>query len=291
MKHMKEIAVSLPPLQSISALETLDRLGSIKSTASALNLTQSAVSHKIKTMQLTLGFPLTVAHGRGVLLTSQARQYVRSIRPALRALEEAHQTVSTASGQLTISCVSGFAAYWLAPRLTEFRHLFPDIELHLLTHRGQEPRAPADLAITFSAETPTVGDLLMAIHLFPVCAPDFAHSSQMPRRPNDLNPSNMLHLSTRADWQNWLNAQSTGHTLAQTGVVFDDVQTMLAATCAGQGISLGDRLTSETALRTGALVRPFSQEVLSEKRYYITAGKTGKTASSAAFETWLKSQF
>ena len=135
--------MSLPPLQSITALETLDRLGSVKATASALNLTQSAVSHKLKTLQVTLGFPVMVANGRGVILTSQARQYVRSIRPALAALQDAHQTISTASGPLTISCAPGFAAYWLAPRLSEFRHLFPDIALRLLT----QDNASADLSI------------------------------------------------------------------------------------------------------------------------------------------------
>lgn len=287
---MKDFVVNLPPLQSIAALETLDRLGSVKSTAAALNLTQSAVSHKLKSLQTLLGFPLTIAQGRGVLLTSQARQYVRSIRPALRALQDAHQTVSTATGQLSISCPPGFAAYWLAPRLNGFRHLFPDIELHLYTHRGPDPQDAADLSITFTRET-TKGDVLMPIHFFPVCAPDFAHANPTLKRPADLNPSNLLHLSTRADWKRWLNALNAPQILQKDGVVFDDVQTMLAATQAGQGISLGDHLTCETALRSGSLIRPFPQQVLSDKRYYLVSGPTGKTASATAFENWLKDQF
>ena len=279
---MKEICMSLPPLQSITALETLDRLGSIKATATELNLTQSAVSHKIKTLQTTLGFPLTLAHGRGLLLTSQARQYVRSIRPALIALQDAHQEISTASGSLTISCASGFASYWLAPRLSEFRHLFPEIALHLRT----QPDAAADLSIQFLPYTANT-DPLMRIHFFPVCAPNYAIEQPIPKRAADLDSNQLLHLTTHQDWDSWLSTQNAVLD-THKGVIFDDVQTMLAATTAGQGLSLGDRLTCDHALRSGTLIRPYTGEILSDKAYVLTIGKGGRTPSSTAFETWLK---
>ena len=273
--------MSLPPLSSITALETLDRLGSVKATAAALNLTQSAVSHKLKTLQTTLGFPLTSADGRGVILTSQARQYVRSIRPALTALHDAHQTISTASGPLTISCAPGFAAYWLAPRLSEFRHLFPDIALRLLN----QDSAAADLSIRFTRHDPAT-EPLMRIHFFPVCAPSYAHSPSIPKRATDLDPNHLLHLHTRKDWDAWLSTQKATLDTGQ-GVLFDDVQTMLAATTAGQGLSLGDRLTCEDALRSGALIRPYADEILSDKAYVLETGKGGRSASATAFENWL----
>lgn len=271
----------LPPLQSITALETLDRLGSVKATAFALNLTQSAVSHKLKTLQTTLGFPLTVADGRGVILTSQARQYVRSIRPALHALQDAHQTISTASGPLTVSCTPGFAAYWLAPRLSEFRHLFPDIALRVLTQNT----AATDLSIRFTKHNPDVNPL-MRIHFFPVCAPSFAHEYPIPKRAADLDPNHLLHLNTRKDWDAWLSTQNASLD-TRRGVLFDDVQTMLAATSAGQGLSLGDQLTCADALRSGALIRPYEDEILLSEAYVLESAKGGRTPSSAAFENWL----
>ncbi len=271
----------LPPLPAITALETLERLGSVKATAKALNLTQSAVSHKLKTLETALDFPLTQAEGRGVVLTSQARQYVRSIRPALAALQEAHRTISTASGPLTISCAPGFAAYWLAPRLTEFRHLFPDIALNIRT----QPDTMADLSITFTNHQDAVKPL-MRIHFFPVYAPNYAHDHPIPKRAADLDPNHLLHLDTHTDWDAWLETQNA--TLnTQKGILFDDVQTMLAAATAGQGLALGDHLTCEHALRTGALIRAYDTEVLSDKAYVLETGERGKSASAAAFETWL----
>jgi LysR family transcriptional regulator, glycine cleavage system transcriptional activator len=274
--------MSLPPLPAITALETLDRLGSIKATSKAVNLSQSAITHKLKKLETTLGFTLTIAEGRGVILTSQARQYVRSIRPALTALQDAHQTISTASGPLTISCASGFAAYWLAPRLSEFRHLFPEITLNVLTQSD----ATADLSIAFTAHQAT-RDPLMHIHFFPVCAPEYAHETPIPKRASDLDPDHLLHLHTHTDWDAWLTTQNAKLD-TQQGILFDDVQTMLAATTAGQGLALGDRLTCEHALRTGALIRPYGDEILSDKAYILNVGQGGKTASAAAFETWLK---
>ncbi|WGI21610.1 LysR substrate-binding domain-containing protein [Amylibacter sp. IMCC11727] len=276
--------MSLPPLPSITALETLDRLGSIKATSEALNLTQSAISHKLKTLEATLGFPLTVADGRGIILTSQARQYVRAVRPALIALQDAHQTISTASGSLTVSCASGFAANWLAPRLSGFRHLFPDIALHIQT----QPNANADLFIKFIKHSEETSPL-MRVHFFPVCAPHYAIENPIPKRAAQLNPSQLLHLHTRKDWEAWLHTQNA--TLdTQNGVLFDDVQTMLAATITGQGLSLGDRLTCDSALRSGALIKPYGDEILSEKAYVLETGKAGKTPSAHAFETWLIEQ-
>jgi LysR family glycine cleavage system transcriptional activator len=95
---------------------------------------------------------------------------------------------------------------------------------------------------------------------------------------------------TYADWQIWLNFQNAFQTVANRGILFDDVQTMLAAAQAGQGVCLGDRLTCDTAIRTGALIRPFDAEILSDKAYVLTTGKTGKSASSSAFENWLRDQ-
>jgi LysR family glycine cleavage system transcriptional activator len=274
--------VSLPPLPAITALETLDRLGSVKATSEALNLTQSAISHKLKTLEALLDFPLTVASGRGLILTSQARQYVRTVRPALQALQDAHQNISTVSGPLTISCVAGFAAYWLAPRVAEFRHLFPDIALRIRTQSD----AAADLSIKF-APLNEATEPLMRISFFPVCAPNYAHENPVPKRAADLVPNHLLHLHSHADWDAWLATQNTSLDTDQ-GFLFDDVQTMLAATTAGQGLSLGDRLTCEHALRTGALIRPYTEEILSDKSYVLETGQGGKTASSVAFENWLK---
>lgn len=274
--------MQIPSLQAISALETLDRLGTVKETAEELNLTQSAVSHKLKTLQDNLGFPVTVSQGRGVVLTSQARQYIHTIRPALLALKEAHRTIETAKGPLTVSSAPGFAAYWLAPHIADFRHFFPDITVNIFTSLD----AKADVRIEFTQLSETSSPL-MRLHFFPVCAPHFSIENPLPKRPSDLDPTTLFHLNNGSDWDAWL-AQENTQLDTTKGVRFDDVQTMLAATTAGQGISLGDRLTCENALRTGALVRPYSSEVASDKAYVLTQVQDVPSASAIAFESWLK---
>ena len=57
------------------------------------------------------------------------------------------------------------------------------------------------------------------------------------------------------------------------------------AACAG-----GDHLTCATAISQGDLIRPYAGEIQSDKSYVITPGAGGHTASSTAFETWVREQ-
>ncbi|TMV82990.1 LysR family transcriptional regulator, partial [Thioclava sp. BHET1] len=115
----------LPPLPALEALDALERSGSVSEAARLCRLSQSAVSHKLRALESRLGFRLTEPSGRGVALTPQARRYLAAVRPGLAALREAHRGIGAVQGTLEISCVSGLAATWLAPRLGGFLNLFP----------------------------------------------------------------------------------------------------------------------------------------------------------------------
>ncbi len=283
--------MSIPPTMSLIALETLDRLGSVKATATKLNLTQSAVSHRLKTLEHRLGFPLTLPSGRSVVLSSQARQYVQAIRPALAALTAAHQSVSTASGRLKVNSASGFAAYWLAPRLSEFLHLYPDIQLQMKTAGGYGDLGERsdDIYITFAEpETvPNTARLLLKASYFPVCSPGVVHGSNRKSPAFDLTGQRLLHLNDYSDWHRYFAQLGVSAELAHSGVIFDDMQTMLAAAVAGEGICLGDTLTCAAALNSGILARPSVQEIASARAYFVLAGAGGLSSAAAAFQDWL----
>ena len=164
----------LPNLNALIALETLERAGSVTKTADILGLTHGAVSHKLKHLESVLGFKLIHPNGRGVVLSSQARQYIAKIRPALQTIESAQKSVRTASGTLTVNIAAGFAANWLAPRIAEFRALFPDIELCINTAKGYGELGDGsdDVYVTFGAEKllPSTALRLFTVDFFPVCS-------------------------------------------------------------------------------------------------------------------------
>lgn len=280
---------NLPSLSSIEALDHLARLGSMARAAEALNQTPGAISHKIKTLEACLGFPLTDVQGRGVVLTLRAERYLEAARPALTAL---HQAASRAAAgdvaQLTITAAPGFAASWLAPKIGEFQNAHPNLALTIGTQKAVETSSTADIQISFR-NAPAPGEtLLKTPQFFPVIAPGVAYSGGAPATMRDLARHRLLHLYDQSDWREWGGAASQPDLASEApGMTFADANILFAAATAGVGIALGDETTCAEALRSGALVRLFAKTAPSSRSYCI---KAADTDASAAFVDWIKGQ-
>ncbi len=257
--------------------------------AQALNQTPGAVSHKIKTLEARLGFPLTEVQGRGVVLTLRAERYLEAARPALAAL---HQAASRAAAgevaQLTITAAPGFAASWLAPRIGEFQDAHPNLALTIGAQRSGDTDGGADIQISFRS-APAPGERLLATpQFFPVIAPGVAYSGGAPVAIRDLTRHRLLHLYDQSDWREWgVGAGQPDLAAEAAGMVFADANILFAAATAGVGIALGDETTCAEALRSGALVRLFAKTAPSNRSYYI---KSADTDASAAFVEWVTGQ-
>jgi len=278
----------IPSTSALQALATFARVGTITGTAEALSVTQSAISHKLKALEDQLGFPLMRREGRGVRLTERARHYVVEITPALDTLSRASQTQSL-SGSLTLNVASGFAASWLAPRIGGFLAKHPGVALRLNTPRryGDLGGLRNDLYISFllPEEVPAGSTKLMDVGFFPVAAPSMVGGQTAPDLET-LAQMPLLHLDNRQDWQRWLAA--AGKEIdADTGVVFQDLLIMEMATKAGQGVSLGDHLTSRGAMDRGELMQLHPFELPSTRAYWMVHGQAPLSESGQAFAAWV----
>jgi len=248
----------------------VSQTGSVTGAAEALSVTQSAISHSLKGLEAQLGFPLLRREGRGVRLTERARHYVADIGPALDVLKRASQT-QTLSGALTLNVASGFAANWLAPRLGGFMAKHPGIALRVNTPRGYGDLGTRrnDLYISFllPQEVPAGATKLMEVSFFPVAAPAMV----------------------RQDWQRWLVAAGTD-TQPDPGIVFQDLQIMDMAARSGQGVALGDQMTSRAALDRGDLMQVHATQMPSPRAYWLVPGLGPQNAPQKAFEAWLLAQ-
>lgn len=123
-----------PSMTALRALDAVARLGSVSEAATELNLTPSAISHQIKSLEQTLGFALTERTGRNIRITWQGERYARDIHGLLANILEAGQRFDgqQVSGRLCISSPAGFATYWLCTHIADFQALYPQVELHLI---------------------------------------------------------------------------------------------------------------------------------------------------------------
>jgi DNA-binding transcriptional LysR family regulator len=110
--------------------------GSFTHAGEKLNLSQSAVSRQISTLEESLGVPLFHRHARGLLPTEQGellQKAARDIFGKLSMIEgQILDTRQLPEGPLRITTTEFIGSTWLAPRLREMGAAHPDIQLTLL---------------------------------------------------------------------------------------------------------------------------------------------------------------
>lgn len=109
---------------------------SFTEAADALNLTQPAVSAKIKSLEAHLGVALFHRLGRKIKLTAVG-SYLLDAGPSLLALEnrlinEINEIKQGKYSRLKIGCTASIASGWLPKILFQYRQKYPDIELQCL---------------------------------------------------------------------------------------------------------------------------------------------------------------
>src|SRR5690606_10307782 len=122
----------------IRHMETLCAIrdaGSLQDAAERLHVTQSALSHQLRDLEVRLKTPLLNRRTRPARLTTAALRILAladEVLPRLKATERELQRLAagrTGRLHLAIDCHSCFQ--WLMPALDAFRQDWPDVELDL----------------------------------------------------------------------------------------------------------------------------------------------------------------
>lgn len=110
--------------------------------AEALNLTQSAVSAAIKTLEGRHNVPLFHRIGRRIELTDAGRVFLVEARAVLGRAAGAERTLAEFGGlergTLTLVASQTIAGYWLPPLLAQFRRKYPGIAITLAIGNSEQ---------------------------------------------------------------------------------------------------------------------------------------------------------
>ena len=171
------MAFRLPPLSSLRVFEAAARHKSFRKAADELNLTASAVSHGIQTLENWLGVELFHRQSRGLRLTGAGEIYAPLVNQALSLIAKATEQLPgrKATGTLSLSSAPTFANKILLPRLEKFAAQHPDIRVTIDTSLRPVDLTldDFDIAIRFSTtKKPAPNWTLLAVEtLLPVCSP------------------------------------------------------------------------------------------------------------------------
>jgi LysR family glycine cleavage system transcriptional activator len=254
------------PLDAFQTFVTAARSETFLEAARRLNVTPSAVSHQMRSLERLLGTDLFERQGRSVRLSTAGASLLKSIAPALRTIEEAAEHLydpDATRGPLAIACSAMFANRVFGHRLPEFLDAYPFIECSMISLDNDAVVAyePADIGIIFGdgGWSGRWSMPLGAVRYSPVCSPRIA--AQLKSTPAD--PANLLqyvviHIDDGEDWRHWTAAAGIPPTRTPQRQLFtNDVSFALEIAANGGGVSLASDLMAETYLNSGALVRPF----------------------------------
>jgi LysR family glycine cleavage system transcriptional activator len=293
------MAARLPPLRGIEAFVAAAHALSFTEAASRLNLSVSAVSRRVASLEDALGIPLFHRFNRALRLTTAGRRYLKALEPALDQLVDAGEAVRPPRGNrqlLKLDVLQSFAVLWLLPRLDRFHAAHPGIELRLSTGGGKPDfsRDGVDAAIRIAEAPPagTGGERLFELRCTPVAAPALIKGKPGLRKPDDIAQHPLLGLvRPRGFWEAWLKAAKVKPFKAKSIARFDSLHLLYEAAANGMGVALAfDRLV-QPYLRDKRLAAPFKLGVPLSYSYWLVYRANGADRQPLAMlRRWLKAE-
>ncbi len=108
-------------LSGLFAFRVVARHGNFTGAAEALGLTQSAVSQRIKGLEIELGVVLFKREHRGVALTNEGLRLLSVVEPAMKQMQNSVASLMERKlkPRVRISADFAFSTFWLLPRLSQ----------------------------------------------------------------------------------------------------------------------------------------------------------------------------
>jgi LysR family transcriptional regulator, glycine cleavage system transcriptional activator len=287
----------MPSMMNLRAFEAAARHLSFTRAAIELNLTQTAISHQIKSLEDLLQVKLFVRSANMIALTEVGKAYLRSVRAAIIEISAATDRATDQSDEnvLTVQSLGLFAIKRLLPHLHDFRMQHPAITLKLRTIQSFENnfQHDFDVAIWHGAGDwmGMTAEKLAEEEVFPVCSPRILEQGPPLIAPEDLHRHTIIRTSStilRDEWPFWLETAHTGELTFQSEITCDYMITSLQAAIDGLGITLGRSGVVGPDLLAGRLIEPFSIRARSMFSYHVVwPARSSEQRKVQLFKDWL----
>ena len=289
------MADRLPSLTALRAFEAAARHLSFAKAADELHVTPAALSYQIKSLETELGAPLFRRLNRAVELTEAGTRLSSCATKGFRELTSGWRAAQRQLDDSTLTVTAGPAltAKWLAPRLYEFVHEHPEIELRFSASLQNMDlmRDDVDVAIRFGygQDEGLYSVPVREEWLTPVMAPALAETYTTPASLQDaplIFDDSIDFLSPPCNWNAWFRAVGVPH-VTTGGAHFSNADHAINAAIAGVGVVLGRRSMFMQDLKDGRLVAPFKCAIQTKARFRFLCLQGAEIRPQiAAFRDW-----
>lgn len=174
--------------------------GSFTHAGDSLNLSQSAVSRQISTLEESIGVTLFHRHARGLILTEEGELLHKTAADIFGKLAMIEGQLADArqlpEGPLRITVAEFIGSTWLAPKLAKLREEHPDVQLTMLLDDKilNLSMREADAAIRlYKPEQPDLIQRQLTSINFRICASkDYLKAKGTPKSVKDLKKHTLI---------------------------------------------------------------------------------------------------
>lgn len=274
---MKNYRRTLPPLDYLLFFETVARHKNFTRAAEELNVSQAAVSKRIKFLETWLGVELIVRHGRAVDLTKAGHKLAANASEALEYLALGiGQLRQGAHDKLSLASNIAVSQFWLTPQVNEYllsQHAVP-VSITASNNEVDILNQDHDAIVYYGTDIPSgwEGEILFKELWQPLAAP-----SLLAQNP-DLEQVTLLDFDKLAlKWINWpdfLDLSGSEDFATSPRVNLGSYGSSLDAAIRGKGIALGCVDVLKYEIEAGRLI-PLESRPLETGRTYFLIWKNG----------------
>jgi LysR family glycine cleavage system transcriptional activator len=292
----------LPPLDYLLAFESAATKQSFAAASRELNISETAISRKVRLLELHYEVPLFLRSHRSIRLTPQGQTLLDKIRPALKMLRDtSREMLSEHQGNaVTLAATNSVATLWLMPRLRKFNRTNKHLKIMLVaSDSDQECLAETmDLSI-LRGDGKWAGyssQLLFGETIFPVCSPGYLTANPKISSLQTLPDSALIEVSSAhtewMNWKTWLGRNDVEKSDADQSSSFNTYPLAIQAAVDGLGVTLGWGHLIDHLLKSGALVRPLgNKDVRTDHGYYLLRAENRPSFPERSIvESWLSKE-
>jgi LysR family transcriptional regulator for metE and metH len=130
-------------VRHLKLVQAVTAHGSLTRAGTELHLTQSALSHQLRDIELRLGSSLFLRVGKRMVLTPAGEQLLQSANDVLAMIERTEETIrrlaGAGGGVLRVSTECYTCYHWLPSLLKAYRRAHPRVEIQVVADATQHP--------------------------------------------------------------------------------------------------------------------------------------------------------
>jgi DNA-binding transcriptional LysR family regulator len=250
------------------ALIAVARERSFTRAAAQLGVSQSALSHTIRSLESRLGMKLLTRTTRSVSPTEAGERLLQTIAPRFEEIDAELAAVTEfrdkPAGRIRITATDYATETVLWPRLSKVLHDYPDIKVEITTDYGLSDIVADRYDIGVRHGDQVAKDMI-AVRLAPemrmaiVGAPEYLEKHGRPKQPQDLTGHQCinLRLPTLGGFYPWELKRGSREVQVRVDgqLAFNGTYQMLAAALSGYGLAYVPADLAQQHVEAGRLVK------------------------------------